>query len=208
MKILFLSPHADDSEVGAGGSLIRFIEEGHTVFVMVFSYHSSHLDLRMDVILKKEFVAVMKNIGLKTTDYKISEYKIRYLQDNRQAILEDLILLRDDFNPDLVVCPSLHDFHQDHQVIANESVRAFKKSCSIIGYEVPWNHVTFDTDLFIKLGKKHVEKKYRMLQGYPSQFTKRGVLFSKEYMFGLARVRGSQCNAEYAEAFESIRWIL
>lgn len=115
--------------------------------------------------------------------------------------------IRNDFSPDLVLVPSLSDYHQDHQVVANEAVRAFKMSASIIGYELPWNHVTFETNMFIRLSEQHIKKKFGLLSYYKSQFLKEKSYFSEEYIFGLARVRGTQCNAKYAEAYEVIRWI-
>jgi hypothetical protein len=102
----------------------------------------------------------------------------------------------------------LNDFHQDHQIVANEMVRAFKTSASILSYELPWNHIGFDTQLFIKLTEKHIEEKYELLRNYKSQVLKNRPYFSKEFIFGLAKTRGVQCDSKYAEAFEVIRWML
>jgi hypothetical protein len=54
--------------------------------------------------------------------------------------------------------PSLHDIHQDHLCIGVEGVRAFKQ-ISILGYELPWNNLTFNTQLFVFLDEKHIDKK-------------------------------------------------
>jgi hypothetical protein len=108
----------------------------------------------------------------------------------------------------MVIGPSLNDFHQDHQVVANEMIRAFKTTASIICYELPWNHVTFNTQLFMALQKKHILKKCSMLEKYKSQVAKERLYFSKEFIHGLANTRGVQCDSKYAEAFEVIRWII
>jgi hypothetical protein len=47
-----------------------------------------------------------------------------------------------------------------------------------------------------------------MLKKYKSQFIVNKSYFNKEYVYGLARIRGVQSNSTYAEAFEVIRWIL
>jgi LmbE family N-acetylglucosaminyl deacetylase len=117
-------------------------------------------------------------------------------------------VIREEFKPQMVIGPSLNDFHQDHQVVANEMVRAFKTASSIICYELPWNHVTFNTQLFVKLKKEHLVKKWEMLKNYESQLTKGKTYFSEEFVYGLAKTRGVQCNSEYAEAFEVIRWMM
>ena len=208
-KILVLSPHADDAELGCGGSIVKFIEEDAEILWVVFSTAEESLpeDMPKDT-LRKEFLGVISDLGLDESCYRIHGFRVRRLHEKRQEILEELVRIRKSFHPDLVLIPSLNDYHQDHTVVSNEAVRAFKTTASIIGYELPWNHITFDTNLFIKLEKKHIEKKFEMLQNYKSQIKKGRSYFSKEYVFGLSKVRGIQCNAEYAEAFEVIRWMI
>lgn len=208
-NILILSPHTDDAELGCGGGITKFVEEGQKILWIVFSTAEESLakGLPKD-ILKKEFFCVIKGLGLKEENYKIFNFKVRKLHEHRQEILEELIDIRKEFKPQMVIGPSLNDFHQDHQVVANEMVRAFKTTSIIISYELPWNHITFNTQLFMKLKKEHIIKKYEMLQNYESQLTNGKTYFSEEFIFGLAKTRGVQCNSEYAEAFEVIRWML
>lgn len=208
-KILILSPHTDDAELGCGGAISKFIGEKKEVFWVVFSTCEETMPTNFTKdTLKKEFLKVIENLGLTKKSYKIFNFKVRHLHERRQDVLEELIKIRNSFKPDVVLIPSLNDYHQDHQVVSNEAIRAFKTNSSIIGYELPWNHVTFSTNLFVRLDKKHVEKKLELLQNYKSQFLKERKYFSKEYVFGLAKVRGIQCNADYAEAFEVIRWMI
>jgi len=208
-KILILSPHTDDAELGCGGSISKFVEEKHELLWVVFSTAEESLPIDMPKdTLKIEFEKVIENLDLKEENFKIFNFRVRHLHENRQDVLEELIKIRDDFQPNMVLIPSLTDYHQDHQVVANEAIRAFKTNASIIGYELPWNHVTFETNLFVKLDKRHIEKKYELLQNYKSQFKKDRNYFSQEYIFGLSKVRGTQCNADYAEAFEVIRWMI
>lgn len=209
MKILVLSPHTDDVELGCGGGIAKFISEGHNILWVVFSTAEESLpeDLPKDT-LKKEFLSVMNGQGLKEDNYRVFNFKVRTLHEHRQEILEKLINLRGNFKPQMVIGPSLNDFHQDHQVVANEMVRAFKTTSSIICYELPWNHITFNTQLFIKLKKEHIVKKCEMLKNYKTQLTKGKTYFSEEFIYGLAKTRGVQCDSEYAEAFEVIRWMM
>ena len=208
-RVLILSPHTDDAELGCGGSISKFVEEKQELLWIVFSTAEESLpkDLPGDT-LKKEFLNVIKGLKLEERNYKIYNFKVRHLQEKRQEVLDELIKIRNDFNPGLVVIPSLNDYHQDHLVVANEAVRAFKTCASIICYELPWNHITFNTNLFIKLDEHYIEKKIALLQNYQSQFAKGRSYFSEEYVHGLAKVRATQCNADYAEAFEVIRWMI
>jgi LmbE family N-acetylglucosaminyl deacetylase len=209
MKILLLSPHTDDVELGCGGSIVRFSQEGHKIFWLVFSTADNSLPANLPKgTLKNEFINVAKSLYLDDDSYEVCNFEVRYLHEHRQDVLEKLIKIRNCFSPDLVIGPSLNDFHQDHQIVANEMVRAFKTSASILSYELPWNHIGFDTQLFIKLTEKHIEEKYELLRNYKSQVLKNRPYFSKEFIFGLAKTRGVQCDSKYAEAFEVIRWML
>ncbi len=209
MRILILSPHTDDAEVGCGGTIARFLEEKNEVLWMAFSTAEESLPegLPKDT-LRQEFLSVIRSLGLSERNYRVFGHRVRRLNEVRQQVLEELVQARKEFSPDLVLQPSLKDFHQDHEVVANEGVRAFKTTASILGYELPWNHLEFGTGLFVRLEQRHLEKKYELMQNYKSQLLRQRDYFSKDLVFGLGRVRGVQCCAPYAEAFEVVRWMV
>jgi len=209
MKVLVLSPHTDDVELGCGGTIIKLLEGGHEIFWVVFSTAEDSLPVTAPKdTLKKEFFCVINDLSLKEENCKVFDFKVRNFHQYRQEILEDLVRTRNQYNPEIVIGPSLNDLHQDHQVVAHEMFRAFKTTSSIVCYEMPWNSVTFNTQCFSKLTFDQIKKKCKILKNYQSQLIKGKSYFSKEYIFGLAKTRGIQCNSEYAEAFEVIRWIL
>jgi len=207
-NVLILSPHTDDAELGCGGTIAKLIEQNKNIIWCVFSTAEDSLpdNLPSDT-LKKEFLDVCKKLNLNESQYLIYNYAVRTLPDFRQEILEKLVKIKNEFNPDLVIGPSLNDYHQDHQVVANEMIRAFKSSSSIISYELPWNHVTFSNQMFVKLSKEQIDKKVELLASYQSQLIKKRSYFSEKFIQSLANVRGMQIGTDYAEAFEVIRWI-
>jgi LmbE family N-acetylglucosaminyl deacetylase len=209
VRALFISPHTDDVELGAGGTLVKLLEAGNEIMWVVFSTAETSLpeDAPRDT-LRKEFLDVAHSIGLKDKDLKIFDFQVRYLPMHRQEILEEMIKMKKDFSPDLIIGPSLNDHHQDHEVVAKETLRAFKDSASIICYELPWNHTEFNTQLFVKIDERHLNKKIQLLKKYESQIELDRPYFSEEYIRGWARMRGVQVKAEFAEAFEVVRWIL
>ncbi len=208
-NVLILSPHTDDAELGCGGTIAKFIHEGKNILWVAFSTAEDSLpdNLPKD-ILKKEFIEVTKSLGLSADNFLIFDFKVRKLSDYRQEVLEELIKIRKIFAPDLVIGPSLNDFHQDHLVVANEMIRAFKTSSSIICYELPWNHIEFKTQMFIKLSDDFINTKINIMNFYKSQTYIKRNYFTKEFIKGLAHTRGAQISSEFAEAFEVIRWIL
>jgi len=199
MNILLLAPHADDVELGCGATVARFVEEEHNILWVVFTDEQP---------LNDEHVRASEEIGLKDGSRLAFDFTLRQLFNRRQEALEHLVTLNSEFKPDLVVGPSLNDFHQDHQVVANEMVRAFKTSASVICYELPWNHVSFDVQLLTKLRKRNVQAKVKMLAKFESELVVRSRYFSGELTHGMALLRGTQAGTEYAEAFEVLRWVL
>ena len=119
--------------------------------------------------------------------------------------MEDLVEINRKITPSIVFLPSTFDTHQDHQVVSQEGFRAFKK-VTILGYELPWNNLTFTTNCFIPLQEEHVNKKLNSLQCYISQMGRDYI--SKDFLKSVMRTRGGQMGKKYAEAFELIRLLL
>ncbi|CAN5668178.1 hypothetical protein BH10BAC5_BH10BAC5_14340 [soil metagenome] len=205
-KILVLAPHTDDGEFGCGGTIHKFVKMGREVFYAAFSTAEESVpsNLPRD-ILTTEVTAATKVLGIKPDHLLLYKYRVRRFATERQEILEDLVKLNKDIKPDLVFMPSLNDLHQDHTTIANEGLRAFKKT-SILGYELPWNNLTFTTQSFISLSEENLVAKLNALDCYNSQ--KGRDYTSGEYIRSLAITRGIQIGIKYAETFEVIRWII
>jgi LmbE family N-acetylglucosaminyl deacetylase len=204
-NILVLAPHTDDGELGAGGTISKYIEEGAKVTYVAFSTAEQSVPIGFPKnILKTEVKAATNKLGISSNDLIICNYEVRKLNYVRQEILEELIRIRNNANYDLVLIPSLNDIHQDHSTIAQEGLRAFKNT-SIFGYELIWNNLTFNTQCFIKLEKKHIQNKVEALKEYKSQGFRDYI--SEEFIFSLAKARGVQIGSPFAEAFEVIRLI-
>ena len=204
--VFVLAPHTDDGELGAGGTIAKLIEGGSVVYYFAFSTAEESLPSGFaSDTLKKEVIRATSKIGIERENVIIYSYEVRKLNYVRQEILEDLVKHKKEIEPDLVLMPSLHDIHQDHSTIANEGLRAFK-TCTILGYELIWNNLTFNTTSFIKLDKRHIERKCNALREYKSQRDRD--YMSQEFIFSLARTRGVQIGTKYAESFEVIRWVI
>jgi len=88
-----------------------------------------------------------------------------------------------------------------------EGMRAFKH-LTVLGYELPWNNITFDAQAFMSLERKHIDIKFNTMQCYESQTALGRTYFEREFLEGWARMRGIQIKVPFAEAFElmRIRW--
>lgn len=205
-NILVLAPHTDDGELGLGGTIRYLIELGKKVTYVAFSTAQQSVpDGFPKDVLKTEVKLATTRLGILPENLIIYNYEVRKLGYVRQEILEELIRLRKSSDFDLVFIPSLHDIHQDHTTIAQEGLRAFKNT-TMLGYELIWNNLTFNTQCFVKLEKRHIEAKVEALKAYESQGARD--YLSGEFIFSLAKARGVQAGCPYAEAFEVVRLFL
>lgn len=190
-RILCLSPHPDDGLLGAGGTISRFKEEGKDVIYVIFSWAEQGFD--------------WKEIERATPGAIILNYKVREFPRYRQEILEEMIKLRKQVNPDMVFVPSSFDTHQDHQVIHQEGVRAFR-NYTLLGYEESWNNIRFSSRCFVPLKGKHIKDKVNTARIYETQKNK--IYMDTDLIEARARDRGTYIRTKYAEAYEVIRWII
>jgi len=146
-RILILSPHTDDSELGCGGSIARFVEGDFEVFYAALSACEKSVPSEYPPdILKREVEAATKILRIDKSNLLIFDFEVRVFPKLRQKILDTSIKIREEIKPDWVFTPSSFDTHQDHKITREETLRAFKKF-TILGYEQPWNNITFNTVL-------------------------------------------------------------
>lgn len=205
-KVLVLAPHTDDGELGAGATIAKLLENNADVYYAAFSTAEESVPDGMPKdILKTEVINATLKLGIKPENLIIYNYQVRKLNYFRQEILEELIKLRNKIPFDLILQPSLNDIHQDHNTIANEGLRAFKTK-TIMGYELIWNNIAFNTQCFVHLEEHHVEKKINALSEYKSQASRD--YMSPDFIRSLLKTRGVQVGVKYAEAFEIVRLAL
>ncbi len=203
-KVLVISPHTDDAELGAGGTIARLVDEGKEIQMLAFSGCEDSVPegLPKDV-LKKECRNSAEVMGIPPNNVTLLDYGVRTFDVHRQSILDYLVKLKNNFKPDLIIAPSSHDMHQDHATIYWETLRAFKKDSTIWGYEQPWNNLTFTTHIFVKLNMGHLERKIRALNEYKSQNFRS---YMNEWCIrSIVYARGAQLDVPCAEAFELVR---
>jgi len=205
-KVLVLAPHTDDGEFGCGGYLARLKEQGAKVCYAAFSSAEKSLPpgAHPDT-LKNELNDALDSLGISSGNRFVYNYGVRDFPEHRQELLEDMVILKEKVAPDLVLMPCFNDTHQDHLTIAQEGFRAFKDR-TILGYEIPWNNKTFNTESFVLLDEKHILAKVMALKCYRSQLDR--FYANEEFIRALAKTRGTQIGAAYAEAFEVIRWVI
>jgi LmbE family N-acetylglucosaminyl deacetylase len=206
-KIMVFAPHTDDGEIGCGGSIAKFIEEGKELYYVAFSIArtSAMANGFPENILEIEVKEAVDVLGIPGDHLVLYDFPVRRFPEYRQDVLQEMIKLKTEIQPDLILLPSPNDIHQDHQVVTSEGLRAFKRH-TILGYEEPWNNIVFESRSFVTLEKRHVAKKVEALRCYRSQMHR--TYLSEDAIWSIARLRGTQLEGGYAEAFEVLLWII
>ena len=202
-RVLVLAPHTDDGEFGCGGTMARLVDGG--------CGGALRRVLDRDQVAARGLPAGHARARGEGGDRRarhpesaltVHDFEVRTFPERRQDILELLIALWEDWQPDAVFQPSLHDVHQDHQVVAAEGLRAFKRT-TVLGYEIPWNNFDFAYQAYVALERSHLERKTAALAKYASQQHRRYA--DPEYIWNLARIHGANVNREFAECFQVYR---
>jgi RimJ/RimL family protein N-acetyltransferase/LmbE family N-acetylglucosaminyl deacetylase len=204
--ILVLCPHTDDGELGCGGFISKCREQNLEIWYAAFSnaWQSLPKGLPKDTLLT-EVRAATRSLGIDEDHLLLYDFPVRKFDEFRQDILETLVKLRAQLQPQLVLIPSLRDLHQDHCVIAMEATRCFK-TISILSYEMPWNNISFSSDCFVRLEDRHVQAKINALHCYKSQGHR--TYLTEEAIRAQLLTRGIQLTGGHAECFEVVRWML
>jgi LmbE family N-acetylglucosaminyl deacetylase len=128
-----------------------------------------------------------------------------YLENHKQEIRDILWKLRELWKPDIVLCPTIHDFHQDHKAVAECCFTIFRDTSTILSYEVLRSSTPeFKPNYYMILQLCDATKKFDALNLYKSQIKGRPYFFNKEKYSAHMKMRGTQVKAKWAEAFELV----
>jgi LmbE family N-acetylglucosaminyl deacetylase len=202
-RALVLAPHTDDGELGCGGTVALLTGSGCHVRYVAFSIANLSLPegFAPDT-LAREAKEATATLGI--SDVVLHDFGVRTFPEHRQEILELLVKEAKEYKPDVVFQPSPSDMHQDHQTIAKEGLRAFKRT-SVLGYLLPWNTPGFSDDCYIAFGEHELEQKVEAMSKYVSQSHRSYA--DPDYIRSLARVHGVTIGRPYAEVFKVSRLV-
>lgn len=191
MNYLFIAAHCDDLELSCGATINKLIHEGHNVDAIIYSHEYDGIDL------SKEANVAMSKIDLYGA--AIIDFKCREFSYNRQLILHTLV--ESNLGYDYYVTHSPNSIHQDHKVIGEESLRAFKK-CNLITYEHEWNLLQSESNYYIEVSEENMANKLQAMACYKSQQHRQ--YFDRQYTYSRALLSGAKIGVKYAESFRIV----
>jgi LmbE family N-acetylglucosaminyl deacetylase len=190
-----LAAHCDDIELGAGGTLLRLLDEhpGSTVDWLVLSSNPARAAEERDAA--EAFCADAARLDLRIE--ALPENVMPSLSADIQGIVGEMAA---GATHDLVLAPCLHDRHQDHRLLAEVAHQEWRNH-PIWGYEIAkWDGDLTTPNLYVRLDDTTVARKVALLQThFPSQHDKQW--FDAEAFTSLLRLRGIECAVRFAEGF-------
>jgi LmbE family N-acetylglucosaminyl deacetylase len=196
-RILCLGAHSDDIEVGAGGTVLRLLDEMpessvHWVVLGASGERADEAKASAKLFLEK---AARKEIVVKGFRDGFFPYTGGEIKDYFEK-------LKAEISPDLILTHHRHDLHQDHGLVSELTWNTFR-SHLILEYEI----VKYDGDLgvpnfYVPLPESVCRRKVGYIMGcFRSQRSR--AWFTEDTFLAMLRIRGVECNAaeRYAEAF-------
>ena len=194
VRILCLGAHADDVEIGCGGTILSLLRQYRRADVTWVVFSAPPARAREARASAARFLA-----GAASRRVKVETFRDGYFPQVATRIKDAFERLKS-ARPDVVFTHYRDDRHQDHRVVSDLTWNTFRDAL-VLEYEIP----KYDGDLgtpnvFVPLTRAVLDEKIRLLmEGFPTQAGKDW--FTRETFQALPRLRGVESRHQYAEAF-------
>ena len=199
LSVLAIGAHPDDIEIGAGGLLLQLAARPlQARYVLLTGTAERQAEARAAA------TAFLPGADLTVELFQLPEGRLPAAWAQVKEILEQVAR---SCSPDLILAPSVGDAHQDHRTIAEIVPTVFRDQLCL-SYEIPkWDGDLGRPSLYVPLSQETARRKVELLHKcYPSQHGRDW--WDDEVFLGLARLRGMECRARYAEAFSCAKWVI
>jgi LmbE family N-acetylglucosaminyl deacetylase len=199
LSVLCLGAHSDDIEIGAGATILGWIDRGvrldvHWAVLSAIGPRAEEAHASAQQFLMNAASAVID----------LAEFKTGFFPYQGADIKNWFEALRTRTSPDVILCHWRHDAHQDHREVSKLTWNTFRDH-TILEYEIPkWDGDAGQPNVYLPASKALMERKTRLLhQHFGTQREKDW--FDDETFMSLARLRGMECRAPdgFAEAFHA-----
>jgi len=195
-RVLAIGCHADDIEIGCGGTLLgltRSRPDVEVTWVVLGAEGARESEARASA---EGFLGSASG-----SEVIVLGFKDAYMPYRGEAVKDAFEDLKR-FEPDLVLTHTRADLHQDHRLACELTWNTFRDHL-VLEYEIPKVDGDLATpNVFVPLAEEHAREKIdRLLEAFATQRDKHW--FDAEVFRGLMRIRGMECRAAsgYAEAF-------
>jgi len=197
LSVLCLGAHSDDIEIGAGGTLLSWMDRGVRLDVHWCVLSGIDERGREAKASATDFLAAAENRTI-----EIMNFRDGFFPEQGEQIKVWFEALKGRVNPDIILTHRQDDAHQDHRQVSRLVWNTFRDHL-VLEYEIPkWDGDMARPNLYMPVPASVIQRKVELLMShFGSQRSKQW--FDPETFLGLARLRGMECRApeRYAEAF-------
>ena len=199
MNILAIGAHPDDIEYGCAGTLIKYAERGHHIYLMVLTEGQeggSSETRKQEQENAAELMSVQKIFW--------GGYHDTQLPLNKELI-EKIEEVLGEVKPDLILVNYGDDTHQDHRILTQATMSATRYVRNVLFFEVPTTQ-NFNPQVYVDISDT-LERKSQVLNAHASQVMKTNIedMYIIELAQANATFRGIQGRVKFAEAFAPLR---
>jgi LmbE family N-acetylglucosaminyl deacetylase len=201
LSVLALGAHPDDIEIAAGGTLLSLAARHpgmHVRYVLMTGSPERQQEARAAAR------AFTPGAELTVEAHDLPDGRLPAVYGQVKEILEAVAR---SLRPDVILAPSVADAHQDHRTVGELVPTAFRDQLAL-AYEIPkWDGDLTRPNTYFPLTDEVARRKTELLDKcYPSQTSRDW--WGEETFLALARLRGMECRARYAEAFTCAKLLI
>lgn len=220
MKVIVISAHPDDEALGAGGTLLRHIENGDDVTWLIATdvtvnggFTEERVKSRHEEVKKvAELFGFKEVIQLNFATMTLSSSELPNLVGEFAEVFNRV-------KPEVIYCPNRSDAHSDHRVVFDAAwactksfrypfVRKFLmyECISETEFAPPLQNKSFSPNYYVDISDYH-KKKLDIMKVYASELGEHPFPRSFRNMTALATFRGAVAGVDLAEAFQLLKYI-
>lgn len=211
LKILVVACHADDEILGCGGTIIKHIEKGDQVDVLIVTSPSDYM---WDEKFRRKQLEEQKEVDryLGTKRHFLNYPSTNLTIEKEAEVNYKIFQIIDKINPDIIYTHCETDMHNQHNIVGHAVLIACRipKKTTILQFEIEGNRGfgnPFIPNYYVSLTGHQIERKIELFKLYKSEVKRGSHPRSAEGLLTTAEYRGQEIGVEYAEAFRIVRII-
>ena len=207
MNILGIGAHFDDLELGCSGTLIKHVQNGDRVTMLVItdsSYTNPNGGLIRDVnVAYKEGLNAANIIGAELICLKIKTFMVPF----EESVTSEINRYIEELNIDVIYSPWVHDIHRDHHYTAKNTLMASRHIPRVLMYRSNYydTEQTFRGNFYSDITDM-MDRKTEVIKAHKSELER--VRFKWLDFFQNQNANdGQKIGVKYAECFEVVRYL-
>lgn len=208
MIVLAIGAHADDVELGLGGTIAKHVSSGDQVHILLVTHSEySNFDGKLvrsrETALKEAWDAakVMGVSNLECLNYETKAvcYDVKLIEDINRHI--------DTVKPNVIYTHWDGDINQDHSAISQATIVAGRNVPRILMYRSNWykSYKHFENNFYVDVSD-FIGTKIEAIKAHVSEMSRRGEDWT-DFFKNQCRINGQEVGVRYAESFQVIKWL-